>query len=267
MGDSQWWNSWSVVLLLAALACGLCLILGMFLVKQSCRLTLKFTPSNRMALKAVAYGALASAPLGVFHSLPASHPIHAVAFVATFIIYSFVLGRIIKQPDGDPIGMRKGAVVTLAWGGMFVAVAFVVGTVATVAINNKSEIATKAVPLDLTYSYAESQKQRKGFDPSQAVPISDSTPNQEQKFLMGPEEQKRFEAAGEEIRRKYPLIDYLSPLKDQSAIDEVVATRDRLISLGLSPTEALHRAADKVVANRLEAELNRSAAARNASFR
>ena len=261
MGDSQWWNSWPVILLLASLAICLCVAIGVFFVRQSCRLTLKFTPPNRMALKAIFYGGLASSPMAVFHHLPSSHPVHAVAFVATFIIYSFVLGRVIKQPDGGPIGMRKGAAVTLAWGGMFIGAAFAVGTVATVAINNMHGIAIKNDPPPLAFTFTEA------FRPTETNSAIEEKRNKAQQFQTDPEEQKRLEAVGEEIRLKYPLIDYLSPLKDQSAIDEVVATRDRLIALGLSPAEALRKAADTVVANRLEAELNRSAASRNASFR
>lgn len=44
---------------------------------------------------------------------------HIVAFVSSFSIYSFVLGHVIKLPEGEPIGVGKGAIVTAVWGAMF----------------------------------------------------------------------------------------------------------------------------------------------------
>lgn len=266
MNGSQWWDSWVVVLLLIVLILGAAVLLGMFFVKKSCLLALKFAPSNRMAFKAVAFGSLASAPLGVFHYLPDPHPMHIVAFVSSFGIYSFVLGHVIKLPEGEPIGVGKGAIVTAVWGAMFIAVAFVVGTAATMLITHQSGTAKEA-PLDLTYSPTwkpqtqEPSQNTSRFDPTSAKPVPEA------QQWPDAEDQKRMEAVAAAIQTKYPMLDYQSPFKDQGAIDDVVAMRDRFIKMGILPSEALRAAAERVVHDRLVEELNRQSANRNNSIR
>lgn len=242
MIGNQWWEAWPVVILLSALILAISAALGAFFIKQSCRMALGFSPPNRMAVKAVIAGALASTPFGIAASFHLSLLWFVVLVVATFIVYSGVVGRLIESPDSGPIGIGNGALVTLIWSGMYIVTSVFVGFSAAFVI---------PIVADDTRSRGfrpiEASATVSGTVPPEKMDVSDADNSQKPIPDSMINEQDLLNAAAEEVMRKYPMLNFQSPQKNQKAIDEVVLQRDALIGAGVSPHEALRRAADIVV--------------------
>lgn len=107
-------------------------LLGAFLVQFATKAIAKFKPTYRTAYFASFIGGLSTNGLGfivgfaVAASGSAISPVgYGILMVVGFVLFSWILGFLLKNPETGAIGFKTGAFISLVWTGVVVAVVLV----------------------------------------------------------------------------------------------------------------------------------------------
>ena len=127
----------ATIISLAVLLLSVLFFSGIALIRLGCRWTSGFWPSWLDATKAAFWSLIATTPISVVAQAPAfeSKP-SAVLLLFPLIlgIGAWVLGFTLKHPDTGKIGIKRGAIVSLVWGGGSLLAGIITGMVISVIV-------------------------------------------------------------------------------------------------------------------------------------
>lgn len=107
-------------------------LLGAFLVQFTTKAIAKFKPTYRTAYFASFIGGLSTNGLGfiigfaVAASGNAISPVgYGILMIIGFVLFSWILGFLLKHPETGAIGFKTGALISLIWMGVVIAIILV----------------------------------------------------------------------------------------------------------------------------------------------